>query len=101
MSSSKSFENLIVSTHNELCVKWRMEIVSCRENPVDINVQLNSLEQVMQAFRFGEFQPNSSETNLPSVKATSDLKPTVANTQINSKTPEPRPATRRETAPTD
>ena len=50
---SKEFETIVMSTYAELCVLWRMEVVSCRSNAETLNGQLSSLEEVIQAFGIG------------------------------------------------
>ena len=50
---SEHFDNLILSTYADLCVLWRMEVVSCRSNAKDINSKLLSLESVINAFGLG------------------------------------------------
>ena len=50
---SEQFDTLILSKYADLCVNWRMEVVSCRSNAKDINNKLLSLESVIESFGLG------------------------------------------------
>lgn len=50
---SRHFDTHVMSKYAELCVMWRMELVSCRSNAEDLNAQLASLEEVIKAFGIG------------------------------------------------
>ena len=47
---TKPFDDAVLTTYAELCMQWRLEIASCCSNGEDLNAQLLSLEEVIEAF---------------------------------------------------
>ena len=78
-----------------LCVRWRQEIISWHSNAEDINLQLGSLEQVIEAFGIGgEIGLSGGESLDPKRNPQPERPPENKLPKRRSKIPQPRPASR-------